>query len=359
LFKRWLPNHFLCTAATLALLLQLHLGDGRFVNFVALSADRAAVCYAIIFARSVAQATDETVSTGEKVMDTSANIDARDVTPSGFKHRMVRVVDINLHAVVGGAGPPLVLIHGFPQTWFAWRRMMPLLAANYSVVAVDLRGAGHSDCPQGGYDKASLAADVHGLMGALGHERYAVCGHDIGAMVALALASTQRSAVTKLALLDTPLPGWSRWQSLFADPRLWHFSFHMKADLPERLIYGREYDYVSTFIFDRAFDQGAHGFADLDVFARAFAQPGRTRGGLEWYRAFPKDQINALAWKRELLTMPVLGLGGDQRWGEQIVPMLKEFAANVRGGSIVDCNHWLAEERPAETADALLKFLAG
>lgn len=274
-----------------------------------------------------------------------------------LRHQMVRTDDVNIHAVTAGEGRPLVLLHGFPQTWWEWRKMIPILAEHHTVIAPDLRGAGHSDCPQGGYDKARLAADVHGLMLALGHERYAVCGHDIGGMVAMALAATQRQAVTHLAILDVPLPGWSRWEAIFSDPRVWHFAFHMKEHLPERLLHGREYDYVSTFIFDRAFDHGAHTLEDVEVFANAFAQPGRVRGGLEWYRAFRKDHADALAWKRTALEMPVLGLGGDRRWGPEMVEMLEEFATNVTGGSVQDCNHWLAEERPNETADALLHFL--
>jgi pimeloyl-ACP methyl ester carboxylesterase len=277
----------------------------------------------------------------------------------GFRHRMVRVGDVNIHAVIGGEGPPLVLLHGFPQTWWEWRKMMPLFAGRHTVVAVDLRGAGHSDSPQSGYEKASLAADVHGVMETLGFQRYAVCGHDIGAMVALALACTHREAVTHLAILDAPMPGWSQWEANSADPKVWHFGFHMKRDLPERLLFGREYDYVSSFIFDRTFDHRAHAIEDLEVFARALAQPGNTRGGLEWYRAFPTDHADALAWKRHPLAIPVLALGGEHRYGPRIVAMLEEFATDVSGGSIADCAHWLPEERPVETADAVLKFLAG
>jgi pimeloyl-ACP methyl ester carboxylesterase len=272
---------------------------------------------------------------------------------------MVRVGDVNIHAVIGGEGPPLVLLHGFPQTWWEWRKMMPLLAERYTVVAVDLRGAGHSDSPQGGYDKASLAADVHGVMEALGFERYAVCGHDIGAMTALALACTHRGAVSHLTILDASMPGWSQWEANCATPQVWHFGFHTKRDLPERLLFGREYDYVSTFIFDRAFDHGAHAIEDLEVFARALAQPGNTRGGLEWYRAFPTDHANGLGWKRHPLAIPVLALGGEHNYGPRIVAMLEEFATDVSGGSIADCAHWLPEERPIETADAVLAFLAG
>jgi len=276
----------------------------------------------------------------------------------GFRHRMVRAGEVRIHAVLGGDGPPLVLLHGFPQTWWEWHRLMPQLAARHTVVALDMRGAGHSDKPQGGYDKATLAADVHGVMEALGFERYAVCGHDIGAMVALALASTHRGAVTRLVVIDAPMPGWSQWEANFSDPMVWHFAFHMKRDLPERLLCGHEYDYVSSFIFDRAFDHGAHATEDLEEFARSMAQPGNTRGAFEWYRAFPMDHANALEWKREPLTIPVLALGGEHRWGSRIVAMLEEFATNVSGCSIADCGHWVPEERPTETADAILQFLA-
>jgi pimeloyl-ACP methyl ester carboxylesterase len=277
------------------------------------------------------------------------------ITLDGFEHRLVSVGGVKIHTVRGGAGTPVVLLHGFPQTWWEWRKVMPALAARHTVVAVDLRGAGFSDCPQGGYDKATLAADVHGVMAELGYDQYAVCGHDIGAMVALALASTHRDAVTRLIVLDAPLPGWTQWEAVFA--RLWHFGFHQNRDLPERLIQGREYDYVSAFIAERTFDHSTYHFADIEIFARAFAQPGRTRGAMEWYRAFSVDHANALGWKMKPLLIPVLALGGDQRFGPQMVAMMKEFATDVRGGSIVDCSHYVADERPVETAAAIMAFL--
>jgi pimeloyl-ACP methyl ester carboxylesterase len=263
-----------------------------------------------------------------------------------------------MHAVIGGNGPPLVLIHGFPQTWWEWRHVMPALAKRHTVVALDLRGAGHSDKPQGGYDKASLAGDVHGLMTALGFEKYAVCGHDIGAMAALALALTHRVAVTRLTVLDASQPGWSRWEANIQERKLWHFAFHQKRDLPELLISGREFEYVSTFIYDRAFDLGAHPVSDIEVFARSLAQPGNLRGGLEWYRAFSVDHENALAWKRQPLTIPVLALGAEQLYGPQIVSMLQEFAPDVTGGSVAGCGHWIPEERPTEVTEQLLCFLS-
>lgn len=274
----------------------------------------------------------------------------------GFIQQIVSVNGIKINAVTGGDGPPIVLIHGFPQTWWEWHHVMPLLSQKFSVVAVDLRGAGFSDCPLDGYDKATLAQDVHEVMIALGHERYAVCGHDIGGMVALAQAATHRDAVTHLAVLDVPLPGWSEWEATSA--KLWHFGFHMNRDLPERLIFGREYDYVSAFMAERIYDHANYDPADIDIFAKALALPGRTRGGLEWYRAFATDHVRAKEYKKRPLDMPVLALGGDHRFGSRMVPMLEEFAANVRGGAIERCGHYVADERPNEVAAALVQFLS-
>ncbi len=273
----------------------------------------------------------------------------------GFEHRLVSAGDVNIHSVSGGAGMPLILIHGFPQTWWEWHKAMPVLAKHYHVVAVDLRGAGFSDCPLSGYDKATLATDIHNVMQVLGHKTYAVCGHDIGAMVAMALASLQRDAVKQLVVLDAPLPGWSRWEASLAS--LWQFSFHQKRDLPELLIYGKEYEYIASFISERTFDHGSFDQDDIEIYANALALPGRTRAAMEWYRAFPIDHQNALQWKEQPLKIPVLALGGEKRFGPRIVEMVKEFATSVEGGSIANSSHYVVDERPHEVATAIVDFL--
>ncbi|TCP29529.1 alpha/beta hydrolase [Sphingomonas sp. BK235] len=274
---------------------------------------------------------------------------------TGFTQRPVTANGISINAVTGGAGPPILLLHGWPETWWEWHKVMPLLAERFSVVAIDLRGAGFSDCPQGGYDKATMARDAHDAMVALGHERYAVCGHDIGGMVALAQAALHRDAVTHLAVLDVPLPGWSQWEATIA--RLWHFGFHINRDLPERLIQGREYDYIAAFMAERFYDHSTFDPSDVEVYARAMALPGRLRGGLEWYRTLAADHEAALTYKQRPLAIPVLGLGGDTRFGAQMVPMLEEFADTVTGGAIARCSHYVADERPDEVAAALIDFL--
>lgn len=273
----------------------------------------------------------------------------------GFAQQLVPTNGIKINAVTGGSGPPILLLHGWPETWWEWHQVMPLLAEHFSVVAIDLRGAGFSDCPQDGYDKATMAQDAHGVMATLGHARYAVCGHDIGGMVALAQAALHREAVTHLAVLDVPLPGWTQWQATTAS--LWHFGFHAARDLPERLLHGREQDYILPFMAERFYDHSRFDPADVEIYARAMAMPGRTRGGMEWYRTLDADHAAALAYKTQPLEMPVLALGGDQRFGARMVPMLEEFATKVTGGAIARCSHYVADERPEEVAAALTDFL--
>ncbi|MDR4305940.1 alpha/beta hydrolase [Chelatococcus sambhunathii] len=276
-------------------------------------------------------------------------------TLKGFAQQLTSANGVKINAVTGGSGPSILLVHGWPETWWEWHGVMPLLAEHLSVVAIDLRGAGFSDCPLDGYDKATLARDAHETMVALGHERYAVCGHDVGGMVALAQAANYREAVTHLAVLDVPLPGWSAWEETIA--RLWHFGFHKNRDLPERLIHGREYDYVSAFMAERFYDHSVFDPANIEIYAKAMALPGRTRGGMEWYRTLDADHAAALEYKKQPLDMPVLALGGDQRFGPHMVPMLKEFATHVTGGSIANCSHYVADERPHDVAAALIGLL--
>ncbi|MEX1828161.1 alpha/beta fold hydrolase [Luteibacter sp. CQ10] len=276
-------------------------------------------------------------------------------TLKGFSQQLIPVNGIKINAVTGGKGPPILLLHGWPETWWEWHHVMPRLAEHFSVVAIDLRGAGFSDCPLDGYDKATMASDAHEVMRSLGHDRYAVCGHDIGGMVALPQAALFRDSVTHLAVLDVPLPGWSGWEETIA--KLWHFSFHMSRDVPERMIHGREYDYISAFMAERFYDHGSFDTADIDIFAKAMALPGRTRGGMEWYRTLAADHAAALEYKKRPIEIPVLALGGEQRFGPRMVPMLREFANDVSGGSIPRCGHYVADERPDEVAAALIEFI--
>ena len=279
--------------------------------------------------------------------------------PDTFSHHVTAVDDdVSLHFVRGGSGGSVVfLLHGFPETWAEWRHVMPGLAEDHTVIAVDMKGAGDSSKPMSGYDKRTMARDMDALRSKLGFHRVHVVGHEIGAMVAYAWAAQFPETVASLTYVDAPLPGASFWGNHLDDPKLWHFAFHQARDIPEMLIRGNEYAYVEYFFRSRMYNLGALDHEQVDLYARAMAQPGATRSLLEWYRTFSQDAEDNRESSRTKLTMPVLALGGDGRWGPKIVGMLSEFAEDVRGGSIEDCGHWVPEERPAELLAELRAFL--
>lgn len=276
-----------------------------------------------------------------------------------FQHRVAVVDGVKIHYVSGGPpaddAPVLLLIHGFPQNWWEWHRVMPALAERYLVVAPDLRGIGLSEKPASGYTKRQLAADLFGLVESLGRGPAHVVGHDIGGMVAYAYASQFNAR--SLTVLDVPVPGLGDWERIAADPRLWHFAFHQKRDLAEALICGgREGVYISTFINDRAHNPAAISVEDMNEYIAAYCHPGAFRAAMEMYRQFPQDVQDNRAAGPLRAGLPVLALGGDKRWGPLIVDHLSSASSNVRGGSIEDCGHFLAEEKPQQLVDALKAF---
>jgi pimeloyl-ACP methyl ester carboxylesterase len=271
---------------------------------------------------------------------------------------------LRLHYVTAGEGTrTIVLLHGFPQTWWEWRHIIPeLVDAGFRVVAPDYRGAGHSWRPLGGYDKRTMAEDIHrllrqhlGIQGSI-----ALVGHDIGLMVAYAYAQAYRDDVSELVVMDAPLPGTTVFDRLRADPRVWHFAFHGARDVPELLVAGRERQYLQAFYNARCFDPSAISDADLDIYASAYAAPGAMRAGFELYRVFDRDaEDNRDALRRHnKLTMPVLAVGGaTSTSGPLVEEMMREVALDVTGLRVPDTAHWIAEENPRVFTGALLKFL--
>jgi pimeloyl-ACP methyl ester carboxylesterase len=271
---------------------------------------------------------------------------------------------LRLHYVTSGEGPrTIVLLHGFPQTWWQWSRVIPTLVdAGLRVVAPDYRGAGHSWRPLAGYDKRTMAEDIHQLL----HRHLnvqgprVIVGHDIGLMVAYAYAQEHRDDVSHLIVVDAPLPGTAVFDRLRADPRVWHFAFHGARDIPEMLVAGRERQYLHAFFNARCFDPSAVSEADLDIYTSAYAAPGAMRAGFELYRAFDqdaKDNREALS-RNGKLTMPVLAVGGAiSTSGPLVEEMMREVAEDVTGLRVPATAHWIAEENPREFADALIGFL--
>jgi pimeloyl-ACP methyl ester carboxylesterase len=272
----------------------------------------------------------------------------------GFEHHSADVNDVRLHYVRAGQGEPVVLLHGWPETWYQWRKIIPALAEHYTVIAPDMRGLGDSSKPRDGYDKRTVASDIYALVQQLGFENIFLVGHDWGGPVAYAYAAGYREAVRRLVILDAPIvkspEELEQLQVLF-----WHLSFHTLPDLPEMLVAGRERAYLSWF-YRNGYNPSAISEEAIDEYVRCYAAPGGMRAGFEYYRAFPADaQHNAESAKTKL-EIPVLALGGQQSLGMMAVEAMKSLAVNVRGGEIERCGHWIAEEQPSILTEQLLHF---
>lgn len=274
-----------------------------------------------------------------------------------FSHHTAKVNDVRLHYVIGGRGDPVLLLHGFAETWYMWRHIMPELAKYYTVIVPDLRGAGDSDKPIIGYDKKTMAADVHQLVQQLGYQRIFLVGHDIGLMVAYAYAAAHPADVRRLVLLDAPIPGTKVFEELVSSGKAWHFAFHSVQNLPESLVAGRERIYLTEgFYRAQSYNPAAFTEADVDEYVRCYSLPGGMRAGFEYFRAFPEDSQQNKEYFKNKLSMPVLALGGAQSFGPLIVNMVEEIATNVSGGMIEQCGHWIADERPEFLTEQLLVF---
>jgi pimeloyl-ACP methyl ester carboxylesterase len=292
------------------------------------------------------------------VMALGTSLAFADVTPpDGFTSARTTTAPVNLHYVRdGGPGETVILLHGWPQTWASWAEVMPLLAADYDVIAIDLRGSGGSDKPDGGYDKKTMAVDVKALMDELGITSANIVGHDIGGMVAYAFASQFPDAAQTVTIIDVPLPGTPIFGMIAADPRAWHFSFHAAPEVPEALTTGREAFYYGHFM--QAVDAGAGGIgeAEIAITVEAYSDPANATAGFNWYRAFPQDAADNAEFMKIPLPMPVLGLNAARLMSvPYVVEMMKPIATTVEGQAL-DSGHWIPETVPEQLALLLDDF---
>ncbi len=281
--------------------------------------------------------------------------------PPGFTSRRYAVNGIHLHAVTGGSGPALVLLAGWPETWYAWRLVMPALAERFTVIAPDMRGQGDSDRPLTGYDTQTLAADVHALVAQLGHTKINLAGHDVGAWAAYAYAAAYRDEVERVALLDAAIPGVTP-AAAFALKRkstTWQFFFNAVPDVPEMLTAGREREYLGWFFRTKAARPNAISPATVDVYVKAYSVPGGMRAGFSYYRAVFDDIDQNTISKKTPLAMPVLALGGDHAVGDALRQAMTTAATDVSGGALAHCGHYIPEEAPRELARRFTAFFGG
>jgi pimeloyl-ACP methyl ester carboxylesterase len=278
-----------------------------------------------------------------------------------FSHHTASVNGIQLHYVIGGHGDPVVLLHGWPETWYAWHKVMPALAKNYTVIAPDLRGLGYSSKPLSGYDGNTTAEDIYQLVSQLGFSKIFLVAHDVGAQTAYSYAAGHPNNVSKLVLMDYIFPG-------FYPPNLegvccWWFSFHQTRDIPELLTAGNEREYLSWHYRGLAYNREAITEADIDTYVSSYSAPGGMRAGFEYYRAFPVNAEQNKVLSETKLPMPVLAIGGDiypalggDLPGNVTLNSTQALAANVTGITVPLSGHYIAEEQPKFLVEQLTKF---
>ena len=270
--------------------------------------------------------------------------------------RTSQVNGVELHYLTAGHGPAVILLHGYTQTSRMWRPIIPLLAAKFTVIAPDLPGIGDSAIPADGLDMKNAAIRVHALAKSLGVERARVVGHDIGLMVAYAYAAQFPSETEKLVVMDAFLPGVAGWEDVYNNPGIWHFRFN--GPTPEALVRGRERTYFDYFWNDFAADK-THSLPEADrvAYAAAYARPGRMRAGWAYFVSFQQAATDFAQLSQTKLTMPVLAIGGEKANGKLLGEQMKIVATDATMVVLKDCGHWVLEEKPRETTDALMKFL--
>jgi pimeloyl-ACP methyl ester carboxylesterase len=285
----------------------------------------------------------------------------------GFRSDYAQVNGTRLHFVIGGRGPALVLLPGWPQTWWSFHKIMPALARHHTVVAVDIRGMGGSAKPAAGYDKKNMAKDIHELLLKLGQDKAVIVGHDIGAQVAWSFAANHPQATDKLVMLDVPHSDEQLYQwpilprlNTFSDkidpaaPFAWWFAFHQVMGLPERLLAGRAHIQQEWFFTYLMKDESVLTPLDRAVYANAYRSSEAIRAGTAWYQAFPRDIEDEKGYAK--LTMPVLGIAGPGF--DWLNASLAAKATNARAVHLKDSGHFVQEEAPEETARLILEFTA-
>jgi pimeloyl-ACP methyl ester carboxylesterase len=270
--------------------------------------------------------------------------------------RDAEVDGVKIHYLTAGRGPTVILLHGYTQTSRMWRPLIPQLAAKFTVIAPDLPGIGDSDIPKNGLDMKNAAIRIHALAKSLGVEKARVVGHDIGLMVAYAYAAQYPSETEKLVVLDAFLPGVAGWEQVYNNPGIWHFRFN--GPTPEALVKGRERIYFEHFWNDFAADKTRSiSEADRVAFTAAYSRPGRMRAGWQYFVSFIQAARDFEELSKTKLTMPVLAIGGEKANGVVLGQQMKIVASNATMIVLKNTGHWVMEENPKETIDALMNFL--
>ena len=277
-------------------------------------------------------------------------------------YQSLRTTDVRFAYQRSGTGKtPIVLLHGWPQTSRAWRRVVPLLSADYDVITLDMPGFGYSSKPETGFDKRTVARRIRDLVQALGLSRIALVGHDIGGHVAYAYAAQWPAEVSHFIFIESSLPGFGQEEAMdVAKGGSWHFGFNMAGDIAEELVRGRERLFVDYFMRrDKVglYDARAVSEADIDFYAAALARPGGLRCTMGYYRALAADRVDSREWAKTPLPMPALAIGAEWGYGEASATTLRQAARQVQETLIARSGHYIPEEQPEALASVMREFL--
>lgn len=284
------------------------------------------------------------------------------MTFTGINHHTIKVNNIKMHYIEAGSGNPVILLHGFPETWYAWRKQIPALAQLYHVIAPDLRGYGDTEKPQTGYDKKTMAADIYQLMKSLGYDRTTLIGHDRGARVATRFAKEYSQSVDRLVILDN-IPARTIYNSMNTEVAKghWFWLFNQVPDLPEALITGKEGVWLRHFFTSWCYNPEALSESEIDVYVKSYSQPGAIRGACNDYRAGPEDMLQDNTDSDLLIDCPVLAIWGQDfdQVGHMfdVLSIWKQYAIDVRGISIPQCGHLPHEEQSERVNRYILNFM--
>jgi pimeloyl-ACP methyl ester carboxylesterase len=280
-----------------------------------------------------------------------------EIDSATISHYKTLVNGFLMHYVFGGEGDPIVLLHGWPETWYEWRRIIPeLIANNYTVIAPDMRGLGDSEKPQTGYDTKTLADDIYQLVKKLGYSKIYIVAHDWGGPVAYSYAAAHPEEVNKMIVLDTLLPGFGYEEAGDFSPNgIWHFSFNAVRDLPEKLIDGKE-DVFLNWFYDLTYNQSAITQEDRNEYIKQYSKPGALRAGFEYYRAVFEDAEQNREYAKEKLMIPILAIGGEAAIGNFTTTTFQMVANNVTGITLPNTGHFIPEERPNVLTNQILNF---
>lgn len=281
-----------------------------------------------------------------------------DVTPfpAAFQTRDIAVDGATMHVRVGGKGPAVVLLHGFGDTGDMWAPLAADLARDHTVVVPDLRGMGLSSIPQAGYDKKTQAGDIREVLNVLKIEHSVIIGHDIGTMVAFAYAARYPQRTDRLVVMDAPVPGITPWNDIVRSPMLWHFDFG-GPDM-ERLVAGRERIYLDRFWNEFAGTPSKIDEGTRKHYARLYARPDAMHAAFAQFRSIRQDEIDNKPVMHKHLTMPVMAVGGEKSFGSNEAIVMRNAADNVKEVVIPGAGHWLMEEAPTQTIQAVRDFIA-